>query len=228
VRNPISFRHALALLGRLAKSFRVGYSLAMNRFLILLLTILLVAGGCSPAPTAIQPPNEPTTPTSTLDTEALLARGRTISSQAFGLLSSNLLMAIQQSGVSNALPFCSALAMPLTSLVANTNDVSLRRVSHRPRNPANRASPAELEWIESYRATLAAGGKPQATLVTNDTITFYAPIVITNQLCLQCHGKPGEDIAPANLEVIRHLYPADEATGFGLGDVRGLWRIDFQ
>jgi hypothetical protein len=199
----------------------------MHRFLIPLVTILLVAGGCSPEPAAVERPKAPPQPASALDADALLARGRTISAQAFGLLSSNLLMAIQQSGVSNALPFCSALAMPLTSLVANTNDVSLRRVSHRARNPANRANPAELEWIESYRATLAAGGKPQAMLVTNDTITFYAPIVITNQLCLQCHGKPGEDIAPANLEVIRHLYPADEATGFGLGDVRGLWRIDF-
>jgi hypothetical protein len=200
----------------------------MNRCLILLVTILLVAGGCSPEPAAVEPPQEPAAPAAALDAAALLDRGRTISAQAFGLLSSNLLMAIQQSGVSNALPFCSALAMPLTSLVANTNDVTLRRVSHRPRNPANRASPAERERIESYRATLSAGGKPQALLVTNDMITFYAPIVITNQLCLQCHGKPGEDIAPANLEVIRRLYPADEATGFGLGEVRGLWRIDFQ
>jgi hypothetical protein len=212
----------------LAKSFRFGYSLAVHRYLIPLLTILLVAGGCSPEPTAAQPPNARTPPAPALDAEALIARGRTISAQAFGLLSLNLLQAIQQSGVSNALPFCSALAMPLTSLVADTNDVSLRRVSHRPRNPANRASPAELERIESYRTTLAAGGKPQPVLVTNATITFYAPIVITNQLCLQCHGKPGEDIATANLEVIRDLYPADEATGFGLGDVRGLWRIDFK
>jgi hypothetical protein len=200
----------------------------MHRHFILPTALLLIAGGCQPP--ADQAPTEPAGPASAVsDADALLARGRAISVQAFGLLSSNLLAVIQQSGVSNALPFCSAVAMPLTSMVANTNDVSLRRVSHRPRNPVNRASPRELELIEGYRSTLAGGGKPRAVLVTNDTtITFYAPIVITNQLCLQCHGKPGEEILPENLNLIRNLYPADEGTGFGLGEVRGLWRIDFK
>jgi hypothetical protein len=27
---------------------------------------------------------------------------------------------------------------------------------------------------------------------------------------------------------IRRLYPADAATGFKLGDLRGLWRVDFR
>jgi hypothetical protein len=200
----------------------------MHRLSVLLVAVLLAVAGCSPGPQAVQPPPKPAEPVSGMDAEELTARGQAITSQAFGLLSSNLLTAIQQSGVSNALPFCSALAMPLTSLVANTNDVTLRRVSHRPRNPVNRASAWERELIERYRSTLAAGEKPSPVLITNDTVTFYAPIVITNQLCLQCHGKPGEELALENLEVIRRLYPADEATGFGLGEIRGLWRIDFR
>jgi hypothetical protein len=28
--------------------------------------------------------------------------------------------------------------------------------------------------------------------------------------------------------VIRRLYPEDQATGFSLGDLRGMWRIDFK
>jgi hypothetical protein len=192
----------------------------------ILLVAFLTAAGCAPES---EDESAATTARSvSIDTDALIARGQSITAQAFGLLSSNLLSAIQQSGVSNALPFCSAMAIPLTSLMADTNEVTLRRVSHRPRNPANRASSRELELIENYQSTLAAGGRPQPLLLTNDTITFYAPIVITNSLCLQCHGQPGRDIAPENLEVIRRLYPNDEATGFGVGDIRGLWRIDFK
>jgi hypothetical protein len=200
----------------------------MHWFHLLLSALGLASVGCSPTPPASPSSTNAAERASALDADALIARGQSITAQAFGLLSSNLLSAIQQSGVSNALPFCSAMAIPLTSLVADTNGVTLRRVSHRPRNPANRANSRELELIESYRSTLAAGGKPQPLLLTNDTITFYAPIVITDSLCLQCHGQPGRDIAPENLEVIRRLYPNDEATGFGVGDVRGLWRIDFK
>jgi hypothetical protein len=214
--------------GKLARTRGLCYDFHMQRFFMLLVALVLAAGGCSPEPHAVQSPANPAEPVSIPDADALIARGRAISSQAFGLLSSNLLTAIQQSGVSNALPFCSALAMPLTSLVANTNEVNLRRVSHRPRNPVNLANPRELELIDRFRSALAAGEKPQPVLVTNGTVTFYAPIVITNQLCLQCHGQPGSEITPENLDLIRRLYPADQATGFGLGDVRGLWRIDFR
>ena len=57
--------------------------------------------------------------------------------------------------------------------------------------------------------------------------TFLAPILLSKELCLKCHGQPGKDIAPGDLETIRRLYPGDEATGFAMGELRGLWRIDF-
>jgi hypothetical protein len=59
-------------------------------------------------------------------------------------------------------------------------------------------------------------------------VRFYSAIVITNPLCLNCHGTPGLELLPANHAFIRRLYPEDEAIGFRLGDLRGLWRIDFR
>jgi hypothetical protein len=160
---------------------------------------------------------------------AVIDRGQTIVLQAFGLLSSNLLQAIQVSGISNALPYCSAQAMPLTALVARTNGVALRRVSHKVRNPANRATSDELALIGRYTNELASGTAPRPVAIATSasTATFYAPIVITHQLCLQCHGELDRDLSLDNLLIIRKIYPRDEATGFRLGEVRGLWRIDF-
>jgi hypothetical protein len=68
------------------------------------------------------------------------------------------------------------------------------------------------------------------TLVTNaaDRIVFYSPIVITNALCLQCHGTPEIEVRPETLAAIAKLYPRDQATGFKLGDLRGLWRVEFK
>ena len=161
--------------------------------------------------------------------QAALEKGRMIAAQAFGLLSSNLLQAVNQYGVSNALPFCSAQAIPLTTLVAHTNGVQLQRVSHKPRNPANRATASELELIDHLERRLKSGQPVQPTVLASasNQVTFYAAIVITNRLCLQCHGIPEEDITIENLVTINRLYPRDEATGFQLGDLRGLWRIDF-
>ena len=48
-----------------------------------------------------------------------------------------------------------------------------------------------------------------------------------NPPCLQCHGTPNQDIAPETLAAIQKLYPDDKATGFKLGDLRGLWRVTF-
>lgn len=178
------------------------------------------AGGATPAAPKVAAPST-----------NLLERGRSIAGQAFGLLSSNLTEAIARGGISNALAYCSVKALPLTALVAETNRVNLRRVTHKARNPADRADAAELKILDQYRNDLAAGRRPLAPLLTTNTtgvVTFYAPIVITNPLCLLCHGKPGTDIAPAHLEVIRRLYPEDEAVGFKLGDLRGLWRVEFR
>ena len=83
--------------------------------------------------------------------------------------------------------------------------------------------------LEAFMAALAKGEAPKPQVITNaDGIRdFLAPIVLGNPLCLQCHGTPGKDIAPETLAAIQKLYPDDKATGFKLGDLRGLWRITF-
>jgi hypothetical protein len=162
--------------------------------------------------------------------ERALARGRQAATRTFGLLSSNLQNAIKTTGITNALPYCSVLADPLTQQVARELNADVRRVTHRPRNLKGAASAEELELIKRYQAALARDTNAVApTLVTSrtDRIVFYSPIVITNTLCLQCHGVAGTDVRPETLTAIKKLYPSDQATGFKLGDLRGLWRVEF-
>ena len=68
---------------------------------------------------------------------------------------------------------------------------------------------------------------PFATNLLAGQATFFAPIVLNNARCLNCHGEAGKDIASESLALIQRHYPQDEATGFKLGDLRGAWRIDF-
>jgi hypothetical protein len=192
-------------------------------FTAVLLTALL-SGACKPAPgqRATAPALSPEVET------AALERGKAIAGQAFALLSTNLARALGAGGITNALSYCSERAYPLTALVAETNQVRLQRFTHRPRNPGNEVSSAELGILREFQLALGRGEKPSPVVRAgaNDAVVFYSPIMLANPLCLQCHGAVGTDIQPATAALLATLYPRDQATGFKLGDLRGLWRIE--
>ncbi len=204
--------------------------LAMRFTSTLFLLPLLLAGCTKPADTTVTAPPPPPVPP---DVQTAIAqRGKAIAMEAFSLLSSNLQSALQAGGVTNAIPFCSLAASPLTSGIATQHGVRLRRVTHKARQPAAQADPQEAAILESFQAALRADTttNPPPPIVTNllaGHLTFFAPIVLNHDLCLQCHGEPGGDVTFENLAVIRRLYPHDQAVGFQRGQLRGAWRIDF-
>jgi hypothetical protein len=157
-------------------------------------------------------------------------QGETIAAQAFGVLSSRLGKAIAEAGHTNAIEFCSVHGITLTTSVGLTNRAVVRRVTHRPRNPKNRAKADELAVLRQFEAELRKGATPKPVVAATepDSFTYYAPIVLNQPLCLSCHGQPGTEIKPDVLDQLRKAYPKDEATGFGLGQLRGLWAVDFK
>jgi hypothetical protein len=164
-----------------------------------------------------------------------MAEGKKVAGQAFQLLSGQLMGAMAKGGPTHAIDFCSTRALALTAAVGSSNRVVLHRVSHAPRNPANAANPLEQELITRFQAEVRLGTNqppvpPAPVLRTNTTgaTVFYAPIVLSNPLCLQCHGTPGREIATATAEAIGQRYPQDRATGFRMGDVRGLWKVEIE
>jgi hypothetical protein len=155
-----------------------------------------------------------------------MEKGKAVVQEAFSVLSSNLLAAIASGGPTNAIPFCSVKALPLTENISQAHAVEVRRVSEKVRNPKNTPSEQELAILTEFQSALADGEKPVPTLVRRENeVFFYAPIQIPNPLCLACHGDPGTDIAPETAEVLKRLYPNDQATGFRLNDLRGMWVV---
>lgn len=205
-----------------------------NEVAVWALLLLLMMVGCSKAPEkdadlgALVPP-----PAITAEQrQQALERGRAIAQETFDLLRTNLQVAIQSGGISNALPYCSLAASPLTAGMAAKHGVTLRRVTHKARGKGGKADASELAVIRTFETALAVHGPtpPPGPIVTNGspgTVTFFAPILIGNELCLRCHGEPGRDIQAADLAVIQRLYPEDQAVGFKMGQLRGAWRIDF-
>lgn len=142
------------------------------------------------------------------------------------VLAGHLIPAVQEHGTEYALEFCNVKAYPLTDSMAVELQASIKRVTDQPRNPANTANEAELKYIEQAKAELnEAGDISPKVHQLGDRVIGYYPIV-TNQLCMQCHGDPDTQIAESTLTKIRELYPEDQATGYSEGELRGIWVVE--
>lgn len=135
---------------------------------------------------------------------------------------------IQKKGTVEALEFCNEKAYPLTDSMAVKFNATIKRVSDKPRNIKNKATIKEVEIINQYKKMVADKSDIKPITETIDGKTqFYYPIV-TNSMCLQCHGTPNKQIKPVTLEKLAMLYPKDKAQNYDVNQVRGIWNITFK
>lgn len=162
------------------------------------------------------------------DTEKLRAMGDSLAVLAQKTLLQNVSAAIQQGGAAYAVEFCNLKAMPLTDSVGSRHGVVIGRVTDKARNSANMLSgERETALFGQVRDSLRDGKiRPHYLLDdVNGRAVYYKPIILGMPTCLQCHGIPGQDIAPETLQKIKEKYPSDAATGYTLGELRGMWKI---
>ena len=144
------------------------------------------------------------------------------------VLASNLMNAMREKGPAGAVAFCNEKAYPLTDSMSAVYDVTIRRVSDKNRNPANKADQEELAYIEILKEALAQGKPLKPSEISRAGYTKRMYPIVTQAACLKCHGKPGENINPETLSKINALYPNDRATGYEENQIRGIWVIEQQ
>ena len=157
-----------------------------------------------------------------------IKQGKRITLLSGKALSSEVVKAIEEGGLTHAVDYCHLKASPLTDSLSKANKVVIDRVSDQYRNPLHKADALDLQVLDTYRQQIASGQELQPHLeMTGDIVIFYSPILLLNPLCLQCHGEPGSTMDAQVNEFIKTKYPDDLATGYKLGDLRGLWKITF-
>lgn len=157
--------------------------------------------------------------------EDLASQGKAYALQTKAVLGRNLMAAINAKGAEGAVGFCHTRAIPLTDSSGQALNVRIQRVTDRPRNPDNAADSLQLLQLEAIREDFAAGNNEVYRLTeTEQEVTGYYPIM-TNAMCLQCHGEKGKDISATTLTALEALYPDDRATGYTSGQLRGLWVV---
>ncbi|WP_452227830.1 c-type heme family protein [Lacinutrix sp. MEBiC02404] len=143
------------------------------------------------------------------------------------VLGKNLMGTIQKKGTLEALTFCNEKAYPLTDSMSVVHHAIIKRVSDKPRNPNNLANKKELAYINSFKNDIKKSKEPEPIVdLFDNKVHVYYPIT-TNAMCLQCHGKPDQDIKNLTLSKLSSLYPQDKAIGYGVNEVRGIWSVTF-
>lgn len=124
-------------------------------------------------------------------------------------------------GPAEAIAACQ-LEAPEIAATLSRNGVRLGRTSHRLRNPAS-SSP---EWVspilEDY-VNSDSDREPRLVELSDTRLGYVEPIFL-QPVCLTCHG---ETLAPDVASRIEELYPDDQATGFAVGDFRGLFWVEY-
>ena len=129
------------------------------------------------------------------------------------------LVTSMQSGVDEAIAACNTAA-PAIAESLSVDGVQMGRSSHKLRNPENAAPAWVATVIEDYLE-----GKTQPISVTfDDGRRGYVEPIMTQPLCLTCHGQ---ELQPDVKEKLAQLYPEDQATGFAEGDFRGVFWVEY-
>lgn len=166
---------------------------------------------------------------STKEKNEYITKGKEVTQASFKELSDQLNAQMKDGGPAQAIPFCNVQALPITHLLEEKFNVTIKRTSDKLRSSKNKPTKRELEIIQEYKSSLANKKKlaPLVELDNNNKRHFYAPIILKAN-CTVCHGKLHENINTKTDSIMKSFYPNDKATGYVEGDVRGIWSITFK
>ena len=193
---------------------------------ILIIFLILMSCNNSPKSDKAQDSKVKTDQENLKDDLLPVEQGLNFAMQTQRVLASNLISEINANGTVDAISFCSEKAYPLTDSMALALNVKLKRVSDKPRNQKNKANKKEADYISKSKEILAKGEeiKPEMTEVNGKLVGYYP--IITNQICMQCHGNQKTDVMKETLSQLEKLYPDDKGVGYKLNELRGIWVVE--
>ena len=156
--------------------------------------------------------------------------GESVSKKLLKSLKGELVKALKKNPL-EAIEVCSQKALPITKKVEKEIDhgIKLKRTSLKYRNPANAPDEYEKEALRYFEENYKETGKIPRYYIQKVKengkmyYRYYKPLKI-KPVCLTCHGKQ-KYIHPDVYDKIIQIYPNDKATGYKVGNFRGVIRV---
>ena len=153
-----------------------------------------------------------------------IEQSRALASQFSAELQGELSRALAAGGPLAAISVCKSRAPAIAARLSKDSGAVVSRTALRVRNPANAPDAMDRAVLEQFAAELASGRFTlplEAVFELRDTRGVehrYLRAIEMQGLCVSCHGAA---LAPQVAAAIAREYPADQATGFEVGQLRG-------
>lgn len=161
-----------------------------------------------------------------ISVEAFSREGRMHSKNYLNKLEKIRQIEIKTLGPSNAIETCIMSAPVLAMEMSRNLNISIKRVSLRPRNLVRGSADSweqgvMLRFQDEIRSGTQTSDIEHAELVQEPTGAFlrYMKPILAKEDCLKCHGSV--QLNPEVIHTLRRLYPNDLATGYSEGDMIG-------
>lgn len=148
-----------------------------------------------------------------------------------GALKEKLQAAMKDGGPVAALSVCNTEAPKIEQERSEASSMSVARTALKVRNPNNTPDDFERRVMEKFVADIKGGADAMklehSEIVEQDgkkVFRYMKPIMTAGSPCLACHGSASE-MNPDVTAKLKELYPADQATGFSAGDMRGAFTV---
>jgi hypothetical protein len=160
------------------------------------------------------------------DDDARASESRQLATAFQQELGARLTAAMAAGGPVDAIKVCNLEAPQISARLSTDSGARVARTALKVRNPANKPDAAARAVLEAFRSELAADATkiPEHFETSADGTARYMRAIVTQPLCIVCHGAA---VAPEVLAAVSRLYPADEATGFAVGDLRGAFVVEW-
>jgi hypothetical protein len=162
-------------------------------------------------------------PALALDNAALQTEAGPIIQTFATELKQNLTTAMQAGGPLAAVSFCQLQAGEITAS-AHKNGWRVSRVSEKNRNALNLADEYEQNILQGFAQRHAAGEAYDNmwSIAEHEGEIRVLKAIAVQEPCLACHG---ENISADVQQLLKDKYPADLATGYKTGELRGAFSL---
>lgn len=160
------------------------------------------------------------------DDAALLKDARLVAQSLPPKLLNVIEVEIAKRGTAEALVAYSHLSPKVLAEASEETGWEIRQISPRNRNVKGLPDPWETGVLAEFERRISAGELPakidkgEIVLEGGKRVYRYMQPIMMQRVCMECHG-PEDAINPGVRERIKELYPADRATGYTDGMMRG-------
>jgi cytochrome c551/c552 len=144
----------------------------------------------------------------------------------FTELKGELQSAIKEGGPPHAIGVCEEVAPSIAGTISEKSGWAVGRTALKVRNPRNTPSVRERAVLMEFKRRHAEGESfkqmESAAVIEEGGRRYlhYMKAIPTQEVCLACHGS---NVKEPVQEAIDARYPADSATGFEKGELRGAF-----